>query len=133
MASNKLFPTTCPRDILVIMEAATFGMITNKAVDVFADFIDEPTWTEQNEPTIDMHTSVFMKDLVLFVGYVADKIYNHARNQDRFPNHMKGCLAGKLKLLIKHNVYMDVMMAINTFGPNPVIHDVEQPLAKLVQ
>ena len=132
-ASNKLFPTTYPRDLLVIMEAATFGMITSKAVDVFAGFIDEPTWTEQNEPTIDMHTTAFMKDLVLFVGYVADKIYNHAKNQDRFPTHMKGCLAGKLKLLIKHNVYMDVMTAINTFGPNPVIQDVEQPLAKLVR
>jgi len=117
----------------VIMEAATFGLITHKAIDVFAAFIDEPTWKQQSEPTVDMHTSAFMKDLVLFVGYVADKIYNHAKKQDRFPSHMKGCLAGKLKLLIKHNVYMDVMEAINIFGPNPVIQDAEQPLAKLVR
>jgi hypothetical protein len=63
---------------------------------------------------------------------VQDIVMRAVSNQKDFATRFRTVAKGKVKTLLLHNTFMDIMKTINKFGPNPTIHDSQQPVAVAV-
>jgi hypothetical protein len=58
------------------------------------------------------------------------EIIMKAMNQQQgFINRFRPAAKAKVRTLLLYNIFMDTMKTVNKFGPNPTIHDSQQPVA----
>jgi hypothetical protein len=82
--------------------------------------------------TVDTHRDAWLKKMVHFVWQVQDIVMRAVNDQPGFVNQFRPATKAKVKTLLLHNTFMDIMKMINKFGPNPTIRDSQQPVAVAV-
>jgi hypothetical protein len=70
--------------------------------------------------------------MVCFVLQVQDIVMKAVSNQQGFATQFCTATKAKVKTLLLHNTFMDIMKTINKFGPNPTIRDSKQRVAVAV-
>jgi hypothetical protein len=84
------------------------------------------------ENDIDIHGDAWLKKMVYFVWRVQDIVMNAVKEQQGFVKQFCTAAKAKVKTLLLHNAFMDIMKTINKFGPNLTIRDSQQPVAVAV-
>jgi len=126
----------CPDWFLTYLQLLTYGCITTEAMDVFETYFGGPSFVvsqSKEEGANFMLTDEFLCAIVkttndvvrLLVEFYAPKDeaeQKHPKYEDGL-NYPKA--KAKLRMLLTHNIMLDIMSAVNRFGPNPVVPEMQ--------
>jgi len=125
-----------PNELLYFLQMVHFGLLTQASLEVFRSYFGEPIWTKQNAYIDDVHSSDFIRNLVLTVNAATRIIVKSVmRSQPGYVTRNKTYVSNKVQLLVRLAVLMDVMKTINKYGPNPILKpiDTNEPLLQAIR
>jgi hypothetical protein len=123
----------CPVWLLAYLELLTFGCITSESIKVFDTYFGGPEFdvsqSQEYGPDF-MLSDEFLMAIVKATNDVVSSLVEFYMPKGKPQNHptygetLKNPEAKtKTRVLLTHNVLLDIMNTVNAFGPNPVVED----------
>jgi hypothetical protein len=128
-ADKKDYRGSCPVWLLAYLELLTHGCITTRAVPIFKTYFTGSSFTVTQRPEQGpkfMLTDEFLEAIVKTTNDVVSSLipfYIRAdSSHETYLDHLKNPTAKtKLRVMLTHNILLDIMSTVNVYGPNPEV------------
>jgi hypothetical protein len=98
------------------MQMCVFGMVTPTHCNNIERYFSEPDWPNQGINTMDIHSTGWLKIMLVSAQSCAEFLTNH------FYKDTNSYTTNKVKIMIHANILDEFIRIINKFGINPFIN-----------